>query len=120
MFNTLYRCPRTIARHENGPSHESRRRYLIISGGELRGCPGLWKITGRMEGESDSWSIVRKPDGTYWEVAGTHIFSPTGGMLRIDTGDQILDAKKLARCEEYYDQLQQKLAESEGKGSQLP
>lgn len=28
MFNILYRCPRTIARHENGPLYESRRRYL--------------------------------------------------------------------------------------------
>ena len=28
MFNTLYRCPSTIARHENGLLHESRRRYL--------------------------------------------------------------------------------------------
>ncbi len=28
MFTTLYRCPRTIARHENGPLHESRRHYL--------------------------------------------------------------------------------------------
>ena len=28
MFNTLYRCPRTIARHENGPLAESRRHYL--------------------------------------------------------------------------------------------
>jgi hypothetical protein len=28
MFNTLYRCPRTVARHENGPLHESRRSYL--------------------------------------------------------------------------------------------
>jgi integrase/recombinase XerD len=28
MFHALYRCPRTIARHENGPLAESRRRYL--------------------------------------------------------------------------------------------
>ena len=28
MFKTLYHCPRTIARHENGPLHESRRLYL--------------------------------------------------------------------------------------------
>jgi hypothetical protein len=28
MFNILYRCPRTVARRENGPLHESRRRYL--------------------------------------------------------------------------------------------
>jgi hypothetical protein len=28
MFNILYRCPRTVARHENGQLHESRRSYL--------------------------------------------------------------------------------------------
>jgi integrase/recombinase XerD len=28
MFTILYRCPRTVARHENGPLNESRRRYL--------------------------------------------------------------------------------------------
>ncbi len=28
MFKILYRCPRTVVRHENGPLHESRRRYL--------------------------------------------------------------------------------------------
>jgi hypothetical protein len=28
MFKTLYRCPRTIARHEDGPLYESRRAYL--------------------------------------------------------------------------------------------
>lgn len=28
MFKILYRCPRTIARHENGPLNEPRRAYL--------------------------------------------------------------------------------------------
>jgi hypothetical protein len=28
MFKTLHRCPRTVARHENGPLAEARRRYL--------------------------------------------------------------------------------------------
>jgi integrase/recombinase XerD len=28
MFKTLYSCPLTVARHENGPLHESRRHYL--------------------------------------------------------------------------------------------
>ena len=28
MFKTLYSCPLTVARHENAPLHESRRRYL--------------------------------------------------------------------------------------------
>ena len=29
MFNILYRCPRTIARHETGALHESRRRSQL-------------------------------------------------------------------------------------------
>ena len=47
MFNTLYRCPRTVARHENGPLHESRRRYLehLAAQGAalhtLRGAAGI-------------------------------------------------------------------------------
>lgn len=28
MFRTIYSCPLTVARHENGPLYESRRRYL--------------------------------------------------------------------------------------------
>ncbi|MGA7768982.1 MAG: tyrosine-type recombinase/integrase [Candidatus Sulfotelmatobacter sp.] len=47
MFNTLYRCPRTIARHENGPLAELRRRYLehLAAQGAalhtLRGAAGI-------------------------------------------------------------------------------
>ena len=47
MFNILYRCPRTVARHENGPLHESRRRYLehVAAQGAalhtLRGAAGI-------------------------------------------------------------------------------
>jgi hypothetical protein len=47
MFNILYRCPRTVARHENGPLHESRRRYLEHLSAQgaalhtLRGAAGI-------------------------------------------------------------------------------
>jgi hypothetical protein len=47
MFNILYRCPRTVACHENGPLHESRRRYLeqVAAQGAalhtLRGAAGI-------------------------------------------------------------------------------
>jgi len=47
MFNILYRCPRTVARHENGPLHESRRRCLeqVAAQGAalhtLRGAAGI-------------------------------------------------------------------------------
>jgi hypothetical protein len=94
---------------------ETKAKQLNISGGELLDWPGHWKITGRVEGESDSWSVVRRPDGTFWEVAGTHYFPPTGGTVRIDLGDQIFDAQKLARCEDWYEQLKQKLEEKQSK-----
>jgi hypothetical protein len=90
-------------------------KQLNISGGELLDWPGHWKITGRVEGESDSWSVAPRPDGTFWEVAGTHYFPPTGGTVRFDLGDQILDAQKLARCEGWYEQLNQKLEEMQSK-----
>jgi hypothetical protein len=47
MFNILYRCPRTVARHENGPLHESRQRYLEHLSAQgaalhtLRGAAGI-------------------------------------------------------------------------------
>jgi hypothetical protein len=44
MFKTLYRCPRTIARHENGPLNESRRSYLEHLAAEAFSSshPSLW------------------------------------------------------------------------------
>jgi len=72
-------------------------KRLVLTGGELRDHPGYWKIDGRIEGESEQWSVVRKPDGTYWEVAGFHIFPPNSAALtRIDIGDQILDLRACA------------------------
>jgi hypothetical protein len=44
--------------------------------GEFRDAPGWWKIDGYIEGESEHWSVVRKPDGTWWHVVGTHIAPP--------------------------------------------
>lgn len=38
MFRSLYCCPRTIARHENGPLYQSRRTYLehLVAQGSSR------------------------------------------------------------------------------------
>jgi hypothetical protein len=60
---------------------------LLLTGGELIENLGYWKIDGRVEGESDHWSIVRKPEGSWWYVAATHIAPPGGGTLRVDLGD---------------------------------
>ena len=67
MFKTLYRCPRTIARHENGPLCESRRTYL-----EHLAAQGSSRRTLRVAAESiyraavhmrlDSCSQVKRSD----------------------------------------------------------
>jgi len=38
MFKTLYRCPRSVGRHDNGPLHESRLGYLEHLAAQ-GGCP---------------------------------------------------------------------------------
>jgi hypothetical protein len=85
-------------------------KRLMLTGGELIETLGYWKIDGRVDGESDHWSVGRKPDGSWWYVAATHIFPPCGPLVRVDLGDQITDAKVIDQCEEYFAQMQQKLA----------
>jgi hypothetical protein len=86
-------------------------RREIIGGGELVDHPGHWKITGRIEGKSETWDVLRKPDGTFWEIVGTHFFPPGGGNVRFDVGEQIVNEELVDRLETYYEQLQQKLKE---------
>ncbi len=69
--------------------------------GEFRDAPGWWKIDGYIEGESEHWSVVRKPDGTWWHVVGTHIAPPGGPAVRVELEGQITDPKQIAELEEY-------------------
>ena len=94
-------------------------KRLIAKGGELVDYPGWYKIDGRMEDKAESWSVIRKPDGTWWWVAATHIFPPGGGTVRFDLGDQITDEKTLTQCDEYYIELLQKLEERMKKGDRV-
>jgi hypothetical protein len=93
-------------------------KRLVLTGGELIENPGYWKIDGRVEGQSDRWSVVRKPDGSWWYVAAAHIFPP-GGLLRVDLGDQITDAKVVDQCDEYFSQMKQKLGGMMKKGDRV-
>ena len=66
MFNILYRCPRTAARHEHGPLHESRRLYLEhLSVHEaalhtLRGAAGIIYCAAIWMKLDDSSPVARK------------------------------------------------------------
>jgi len=92
-----------------------KKELTSISWNELREPAGHLLIIGLAEDGSDLWKIVREPDGTFWDVTATVSFAPTGETLRVETGDQILDLKKLAECEKCYDQFQQKSAENKEK-----
>jgi hypothetical protein len=90
------------------------KKTLIVKGGEMADHPGWYKLNGRLEDQSESFSMARKPDGTWW-VAAEHYFPPEGGNVRIDLGEQITKPQTLAQCEEYYEELLAKLDEKAKK-----
>jgi integrase/recombinase XerD len=68
MFRTLYRCPRTIARHENGPLYESRRAYLdhlAAQGSSLKTVRVAAEVIYRavIQMRLDSSSPIERTDG---------------------------------------------------------
>jgi hypothetical protein len=94
-------------------------KQFFKGGGELVDYPGWYKIDGEPEDGSDSWSVVRKPDGSWWWVAAHHIFPPGGGTLRIDLGDQITDKNILTQCEENYTELLRKMKDRINEGDRV-
>jgi hypothetical protein len=86
-------------------------KQFFQGGGELADYPGWYKIEGGTEDRPRSWSVIRKPDGTWWKVAAEHYFPTGGGNLRIDLGDEITDEDMLTQCEENYRQLLEKIEE---------
>lgn len=86
----------------------------IITGGPLAEAPDHYMVTVRVEGDNErEWKFVRVPDGTFWEVAATDIFPRTGGLLRVDLGNQIVDTKALRLCERHYMSLREAEAAKE-------
>lgn len=57
--------------------------------------PEWWKITATSDGR-ETWSVIRKPDRTFWNVVGINVFP-----LKIDLGEQIFDEKAVALFESY-------------------
>jgi len=75
-----------------------------VSWNELREPTGHLLVIGLVEDGSDLWKIVRKPDGKFWDVTALVSSALTGETLRVETDDRIFDVKRLAECEELYDQ----------------
>jgi hypothetical protein len=92
-------------------------KQFFKAGGQLVDYPGWYKIDGGSEDGSDSWSVVRQPDGSWWWVAVHHIWPPEGGNLRIELGDRITDKNILTQCEENYVQLLQKIEDKKREES---
>jgi hypothetical protein len=80
----------------------------ILTGGPLVDAPGHYRIIVTVEGDDEhAFDVVRKPDGTFWKVARVDLFPKTGGMLRIDLGEQIVEPKALQFCEQHFKQLKE-------------
>jgi hypothetical protein len=79
---------------------------------------GHWTMSGTGSEDDDyrSWSVVRKPDGTYWQVASMDFFPRSGGTLKVETGAQIVDAKAVSYCEACYAQWVEQSANSAKEG----
>lgn len=95
-------------------------KQFFKGGGELADYPGWYMIDGGPDDGSNSWSVVRKPDGSWWWVTAHHIFPPGGGNLRIELGDQITDKNTLTQCEENYRELLQKIEDKKRKERAKP
>lgn len=79
---------------------------LIFRGGPLVDHPGWWMVEMWKDNNPDHTSeFVRKKDGTYWDVAATYTFPPSGGTLKVMLGEQITDAKRVSICRDLYTQL---------------
>jgi hypothetical protein len=94
-------------------------KQFFKGGGQLVDYPGWYKIDGGPEDGSDSWSVVRKPDGSWWWVAATDIFPRGGGNLRIDLGDEITDKNILTQYEGNYTELLRKIEERINEGDRV-
>jgi hypothetical protein len=77
------------------------KKLASVSVNELRKHPGHSMIIGVAEDGSDLWKAFRKPDGTFWYITATVSFIPE--TLRVETGDQILDAEMVAQLRECFD-----------------
>ena len=92
-------------------------KQFFRGGGELVDYPGWYEINGGTEDGSNSWSVVRKPDGTWWWVAVHHIFPPGGGTMHIELGDQVTEQNILTQCEDNYRELLRKIEEKRAEGN---
>ena len=69
---------------------------------EIKDAPGHWIITESLPEQAEGWKVLRKPDGTFWEVTGTHYFPPGGGTLQLDLGKQISDRQLITELQSFY------------------
>jgi hypothetical protein len=81
---------------------ETELRRLI--GREIARAPGHWIITEQIEGDGREWNVMRKPDGTYWEVQ-IDLFPGGGLTARFNLGERIVHRELLAECHANYAQL---------------
>lgn len=92
-------------------SQETPLRFRVA---EVKEDPGNYTITRLDTDGGDLGAALRRPDGTFWEVAAFHSFPPGGGKYRIDLGAQITDAEIINVLESsYLDAMRQAAGDAE-------
>ena len=80
---------------------------------ELSDDPGNWMITRVEPDGTELGKVLRRPDGTFWEVKAVHFFPPAGGNYRIELGAQITDSDIIKVLESsYVDAMRQAVGDS--------
>ncbi len=79
---------------------QAKRECIRVA--RVREHPDHWVLTKVDADGLDLWRVLRKPDGTFWQVAATHILPPTGGLVQFELGDEIKDAKIIRDLESVY------------------
>src|ERR1700693_4899338 len=88
---------------------------VMFKGGPLVDHPDWWMIEMWKENNpGDTRELVRKDDGTDWEMASTDWFPRSGGTMKRTLSEQITDEKRLSICRDFYTQLKKKIAEEKG------
>jgi len=84
----------------------------IIAASRLATYPGHWLLTGKRQGESGAWDVIRKPNGTYWTavmLAGTEESAAV-----VEIGDKVVDTYAVRQFESGFLTLSQTPMHSRG------
>ena len=84
----------------------------IIAASRLVTFPGHWLLTGKTQGESGTWYVIRKPNGTCWTAVMLTGTEESDAVVEI--GDKVVDTNAVRQFESGFVSLSQAPMHSRG------